>query len=55
MEKIESKREFNETEFEDLDDVLDHAFFSDNDLEDMEEDESYYDFRDTDFRSIADL
>ncbi|XOV94170.1 MAG: hypothetical protein ACFHWX_05575 [Bacteroidota bacterium] len=55
MEKIDLKSEFSNSDYIDFDDVLDHAYFSQDDMEDLEEDESNYDYRDSDFRSIADL
>lgn len=55
MEKVELKREFSESDDRDFDDVLDHSFFSLDELEDIEEDESNYETTDSEFRSISDL
>ncbi len=55
MEKIEQKREFIESEFQDFDDVLDHSYFSDDRMDDIEEDESNYDYKDSEYRSISEL
>ncbi|MEQ8336602.1 MAG: hypothetical protein RIA62_04620 [Cyclobacteriaceae bacterium] len=55
MEKIEMKREFNDFENRDFDDVLDNAYFSRDDMEDLDEDESNYEYRDSEFRSISEL
>ncbi len=55
MEKIESKREFMDTETRDLDDVLDDAFFSSNQIDNMDEDESNYDCWESEYRPISEL
>ena len=55
MEKIEMKREFNDFDIRDFDDVLDNAYFSSDNMDDFEEDESNYDYKDSEYRSISEL
>lgn len=53
MEKLE--RDFEDNDYLELDDVLDQSFFATDDLEDVDEDESNYEVRSSDFRPISEL